>query len=495
MGSEYYLPRRLNWFSMVLCITALHFDVYFNRYAFYTISSLLAVHKNLYNKSLLYNSMSLKNIVKSNKKTRKIHQIKSHKNGWIQITIQGSPYERGYSHGKQLHHLFTRIKTILPFLIENELEMDIHEYYNIVLTKIKPQIKRLYPEFFSEMHGIADGSNTKLDFIVAWNAFLSMYSYHKVPKDRTKDASRCSAFIACGKHTKTGKIVMAHNTHSEYVSASLCNIILTIIPEKGNTIKMQTYPGFIASGTDWFLCNNGIIGCETTISQTNYMPKFGAPYFCRVRQAMQYANTLDEFSQTLLHNNAGDYACSWLLGDTNNNTIMLCEIGLHHKNIETKTDGVFYGANSAMDFELRSMETTDNTFDDLSKSSGARNARLDFLLNREYYGKLDVHSAKKILADHYDVYTSSDSPGIRTICKHSELSDESKKMPFFPHGCVDGKVIDSSMSQKMQFIGRMGSSCGRIFNVKEYLRQHPQPEYKKWGKYLTNILKREWVKL
>jgi hypothetical protein len=412
--------------------------------------------------------------------------------GWIQITIQGSPYERGYAHGKQLRHLFPRIKAILPFLIENQLEMEIHEYYNTVLTKIKPQIKRHYPEFFREMHGIADGSHTKLDVVIAWNAFLSMYSFYK---DQTKDDSRCSAFIACGKHTKTGKIVMAHNTHSEYVSASLCNIVLTIIPEKGNTIKMQTYPGYIASGTDWFLCNNGIIGCETTISQTNYTPKFGAPYFCRIRQAMQYANTLDEFSTILLHNNAGDYACSWLLGDTNNNTIMLCEIGLHHTNIETKTDGVFYGANSAMDFELRSMETTDNTFEDLSKSSGARNARLDFLLNREYYGTLDVHSAKKILADHYDVYTNSINPGIRTLCKHSELSNESKKMPFFPQGCVDGKVIDSSMAQKMEFIGRMGSSCGRVFNVKEYLRQHPEPEYKKWGKFLTNIHKREWVKL
>jgi len=203
--------------------------------------------------------MSLKNTVKSkNKKTQKNHSRKSHKTGWIQITIQGSPYERGYSHGKQLRHLFPRIKTILPFLIETQLEMDVSTYYNIVLTKIKPQIKRHYPEFFKELHGIADGSHTKLDFIVAWNAFLSMYSYHKATKDHTKDESRCSAFIACGKHTKTGKIVMAHNTHSEYVSATLGNIVLTIVPEKGNTIKMQTYPGFIASGTDWFLCNNGI---------------------------------------------------------------------------------------------------------------------------------------------------------------------------------------------------------------------------------------------
>lgn len=417
------------------------------------------------------------------------------KTGWIHITIQGSPYDRGYSHGKQLCHLFPRIKTILPFLIKNQLEMDVHEYYSIVLTKIKPQIKRLYPEFFSEMHGIADGSNTKLDFIIAWNALLSMYSYYKATKDPTKDASRCSAFIACGKHTKNGKIVMAHNTHSEYVSATLGNVVLTIIPEKGNTIKMQTYPGFIASGTDWFLCNNGIVGCETTISQINYTPEFGAPYFCRIRQAMQYANTLDEFSTILLHNNAGDYPCSWLLGDTNTNTIMLCEIGLNHKNIETTTDGVFYGANSAMDFELRSMETTDNTFEDISKSSGARNARLDGLLNREYYGKLDIPSAKKILADHYDVCTDSIDPGIRTICKHSELSTESKKMPFFPHGCVDGKVVDTYMAQKMEFVGRMGSSCGRVFSVKKYLRQHSTSEHKKWGKYLMDIQKREWVKL
>ena len=35
-------------------------------------------------------------------------------------------------------------------------------------------------------------------------------------------------------------------------------------------------------------------------------------------------------------------------------------------------------------------------------------------------------------------------------------------------GATDGKVIDSSMARRMQFEGRMGSPCGRIFRKSDY---------------------------
>ena len=65
---------------------------------------------------------------------------------------------------------------------------------------------------------------------------------------------------------------------------------------------MQTSAGLISSSSDWFLVENGIIGCETTISDINYKPIFGSPYFCRIRDTMQYANSLDECKDILLKN-------------------------------------------------------------------------------------------------------------------------------------------------------------------------------------------------
>jgi hypothetical protein len=171
---------------------------------------------------------------------------------------------------------------------------------------------------------------------------------------------------------------------------------------------------------------------------------------------------------------------------------MLCEVGLTKSNIETTTDGVFYGMNSAMDFELRSLETTDRSFNDLGDSSGARNARLNALLMDKYYGKIDLTIAKQIISDHYDSKHNKTIPSSLTVCKHSDL-DPGAKRPFYPWGCVDGKVTDSSMAQKMEFLGRQGPACGKAFFAKKFLKEHP--EYAEWKPVLRDMPTYKWTKL
>ena len=410
--------------------------------------------------------------------------------GWIHLTISGEPFERGFQHGHLLAHQFKYIHKVLVFTVKNEFNVDLDEYIQTCAKLIKPNIAKYHPEFLEEIEGIAKGAKVSVDFLVAWNALLSMYSYYD--SINANDGQRCSAFIACGRATKDGKIVMAHNTHSDYATGPLANIVMRIVPTKGHSFVMQTYAGYIASGTDWFLCDTGIIGCETTISDIKYEPKFGTPYFCRIRQAMQYGETLEEYAEIMLKNNAGDYACSWLFGDTNRNQIMLCEIGLNKSNIQTTTDGIFYGMNSAMDYELRMLETEDRSFNDLGDSSGARNARLNALLTDKYYGKIDVEIAKRIISDHYDANLNKTIPSALTVCKHTNL-DPGAKRPFYPWGCVDGKVTNSSMAQNMEFIGRQGSACGKAFLSKKYLKEHP--EYAKWKHVLRDMPTYRWAKL
>jgi hypothetical protein len=183
--------------------------------------------------------------------------------------------------------------------------------------------------------------------------------------------------------------------------------------------------------------------------------------------------------------NAGDYACSWLFGNTETNEIMLCELGLKSANIQRTNDGVFYGANSAMSFKLRSQETNDVDHDDVSTSVGARGVRLDYLLNTKYYGKIDTKTAKFVISDHYDMMTQSENMSSRCICKHSELD---ATMGYKPYGCTDGKVVDAKMSRKMEFWGRFGSACGRIYKTTNLA-----PEYKHWKPMLDDYKRTEWI--
>jgi len=251
---------------------------------------------------------------------------------------------------------------------------------------------------------------------------------------------------------------------------------------------MQTSAGFIASGTDWFVCENGIVGCESTIGDFNREPKFGVPYFCRIRQAMQYGNSLDDYAKIMQKENAGDYPCSWLFGDTKKKEIMLLELGLSVVNVQKKTNGVFYGMNSAISPQLRKQETDDHDFLDTTTSSGARNVRFHFLLYETYYGKLNVENAKTIIADHYDVLLGKDACNSRTICKHmGKDSDE-----YFPFGCIDGKVVNSEMAKQMTFWARWGSPCGRPFSVSLFIKEHPR--FKHWKEYMRDMQKYPWTK-
>jgi hypothetical protein len=423
---------------------------------------------------------------KARNKTRKNNYSNViYKEGWVIISIKGEPFERGFQHGVLLKKDFAEIKKVFELCVELEFNVSFQEYLSIVDEKIKPVILNDYPEFYEELRGMSEGfGNISIDYLIAWNAYLSLGSYFK------KSKQRCSAFIATGDATEKGDIIMAHNTHAEYFIGQIQNVIIYVYPTTGNSFVMQSAPGYIASGTDWFVCSTGIVGCETTISSIDYKPEFGSPYFCRIRQAMQYGKTLDEYADIMKHNNAGDYACSWLFGDINTNEIMLLEIGLQTSSIKRTNNGVFYGMNSSIDFNLRNTETTDNNIYDLNTSSGARNIRLNELLNNKYYGKINVSNTKKIMSDHYDVHLNKIVKNARSICKHSELNNEKGNAPF---GNIDCKIVTTEMAQKLSFMAKYGSPCGTPFHAKEFLLKYPK--YKKWKKVLKDLPVKRWIQV
>jgi hypothetical protein len=197
-------------------------------------------------------------------------EIQEVKSGWKKVYIYGEPYIRGYAHGYLLFEELKRVKIVLPFIIKDQLKITLSEYMNKNKEMIVPIVKTHYFELYEELRGISDGAkrngvNISVDYLIAWNAFLSLYSYYK-----DGNIERCSAFIACGDATENGDIIMAHNTHSDYATGQLLNIVLRVNPTVGNEFVIQTSAGFIASSSDWFISKSGIIGCETTISNINY---------------------------------------------------------------------------------------------------------------------------------------------------------------------------------------------------------------------------------
>lgn len=414
--------------------------------------------------------------------------------GWRIIKIEGDAYERGVQHGTQLADLLGLLSKNLPQIVKHEMHVSYQQYLEDVREKIRPIFLEKCGEWVDEINGICQGASRKgvaidFDTILAWNAMQSMYSfYKKLP------LTRCSAFIATGQATRDGKIVMAHNTHCDYLLAPYSKVIMYVYPTKGHSFVMQTGCGLICSSMDWFICSSGIVGCETTIGGYIKHPTFGLPYFARIRECMQYGDSLDAYVKIMEKENAGDYASCWQFGDLNTGEILLLELGKKEVNVERTRDGIFYGMNSVLNPRIRARETDDKSLLKLKTSSGARNNRLQYLLYEKYYGKIDTKNAMRVMADHYDPYMGKTRKGARTICKHVEVEPEKTRRRSYAHyGVIDGKAVDATMARKMEFMGRWGSSCGRTMNVKSYVKKHPM--YRKTAHLLEDFKAEPWIKI
>ena len=428
------------------------------------------------------------------------------KNGWTYISIKGKPKERGYAYGYLCANDFKEVQKMLTFLMMESYGMEWNHFIKEIANDFKEMTKRDFNEFYEEMEGIADGCNangckTSVDEIIAWNFYCSIPYWYSANTDsrigkQGGSPDKCSAFIAVGDWTEDGKIVCAHNSFADYIDGQYSNIILDLNPSEGHRFIMQTSPCWIWSGSDFFVTAKGIIGTETTIGGfIPYEKKFPIGY--RIRKAMQYGNSLDEYCDILLHENSGDYANSWLFGDTNTNEILRIELGLKYHNIERTKNGFFIGFNATYDERIRNLEVQNSGFYDIRRHQGARMVRLGDLMD-EHKGKINIDIAKKIISDHYDVYLKKENnPCSRTVCSHYDLdareymSQENRPKPFAPHGALDGIICDTTLAKKMSFLGRFGNSCGTPFMKDDFCKSHRQ--YEKFCPYLHDRPSEPWT--
>jgi hypothetical protein len=440
-------------------------------------------------------------------------------NGWLYVSIKGKPKERGYAYGKLVADEMKKVKKIQEFITYFDYGVKWDFFIEAAAKHFKPKIIEHFPEFYEEMVGFSEGctaggTKMSIDEVIAWNNSMTITGswFANMPEEEriavrgtaTSNTSsskeggasdKCSAFMANGDWTADGKIVVAHNNFSNFVDGQLARVVLDLKPEKGNRMLMQGFAGWIWSGTDFFVTSKGIIGTETTIGGfINY--ENNIPISCRIRNAMQYGNTLDDYVKMLLDGNSGDYANSWLFGDTNTNEILRLELGLRFHNVERTKNGYFIGFNAPYDARIRNLECVNTGFDDIRRHQGARRVRLDDLMD-EWKGKINIDIARQILSDHYDVYLHKENPCSRTVCSHYDMdareymSDPSRPKPYQPRGALDGNVCDTTMAKNMSFSLRWGNSCGIPFDKNKFCDEHREWAYLR--EYLDDRPQQPWT--
>jgi hypothetical protein len=313
--------------------------------------------------------------------------------GWIVLHIEGEPYDRGYQHGRLLAPEIAAYVRCFAAIRSPNAPADGWKHTRALVNALF--LRRYDKEYLEEMKGIADGAsaagarfnNKPIDLVdvVALNAWMEVATLDsaleatpnglegkRFPKEPAKakpptQPMRCSAFAATGKATRDGKVVFGHITMFSLYPSNFYNVWLDVKPAKGHRVIMQTYPAGIQSGLDYYMNDAGILVCETTIRQTNFDIK-GAALASRIRQALQYADSIDKAVVILGKDNNGLYTNEWLLADVKTNEIAMFELGTHKSRLRRSsknewyggTEGFYWGCNNTKDLQVR-LETLAST--------------------------------------------------------------------------------------------------------------------------------------
>lgn len=306
--------------------------------------------------------------------------------GWIILHIEGEPHERGYQHGRLMA---SEIVGYLRCFASLRSPKAPAEGWRNTRTLVNSLFLRRYDrEYLEEMKGIADGASAAgarfddrpidLVDVVGINSWAEIETLDsaleatatglegiRFPNGQPRampepKPMHCSAFAATGPATADGKIVFGHITMFGLYPAPFYNIWLDVKPARGHRVVMQTYPGGIQSGMDYYLNDAGLLVCETTIAQTRFDIQ-GMALGSRIRQVLQYADSIDRAVEFLKNSNNGLYTNEWLLGDTKTNEIAMFELGTGKTKLYRSsrnewfggTSGFYWGCNNAKDMDVR----------------------------------------------------------------------------------------------------------------------------------------------
>ncbi len=389
--------------------------------------------------------------------------------GWIVLHIEGEPYERGVQHGRLLApEIAAHLRCMAAVLGHKSPE----DAWKQARTLVNALFLRGYArEYLEEMKGIADGASgagarihgrrVDLTDVVTLNAWPEIETLEygleaaptaiegvrfglAAPKPKIPPKPmHCSAFAATGPATKDGKVVFGHITMFSLYPSNYYNVWLDVKPSKGQRVLMQSFPGGIHSGMDYYQNDAGILICETTIAQTRFDVK-GVPLASRIRQAMQYADTIEKAVAILEKGNNGLYTNEWLLADVKTNEIAMFELGTHKTRLWRSskdewyggTKGFYWGCNNTKDLQVR-LETLASTSG--RPASGVfvpSNRDLKWLkLYDEHKGKMDEGFGKL-------AFTTP------PVCAYSSL---------------DAKFTTTDMAKRLECWGLFGPPLGKTW--------------------------------
>jgi hypothetical protein len=398
------------------------------------------------------------------------------KQGFDYIHLEGTPSEIGYRHGLLLWEKVERGMASYAYLTESRygLTWDMCRIHGATFWPNIPS------EYQREIDGIVrgcqeknaknpDGAVIDRNDIVAYNAMWDIWwrssyvrSFLPFATLQPDTIHHCSAFVANGDATVNGDFVIAQSLWMPYHLSPSHGVFADVVPESGNRILMELQAGMIWSGTEFYMNGAGLIVGETTLGDAPYQ-WLNTPAFVRIRKAVQYASSIDEFADIMITNTNGAYCGDYLVADAKTNEVAIVELGSHEYEV-WRSDNDFHGScNYPWDPEVRAEMGEPEGWE---HSCFPRYTRLEQIAEK-YFGLIDNEIGKRTLGDHWDTVANEENRYHWTLCGHVENSSG------YPHGSLDGKVSNRSMVLNHEIWARFGHSCGNNFIASDHAAKNP----------------------
>jgi len=407
------------------------------------------------------------------------------KQGFDVIHLEGTPRDIGYNHARLLWEKIERGMEAYGFLTYARYSMN----WDICRLQGASYWPYVPEEYRQEINGIVegcqemnaknpDGNVIDRDDILAYNAMWDIWWRSSPPGNLlwwfpfantepiVEMPHHCSGFVAAGDATIDGGFVLSQSLWMPYYLSPSHGVFADIVPTNGNRMLIELQAGLIWSGTEFYMNEAGLVIGETTLGNGPY--RWGnTPSFVRIRKAVQYANSIDEFKNIMLTDTNGAYCGDYMVCDAKNNEASIVELGSYEYEVWRSTDGYHGSCNYPWDDEVR---------EEMGEPGGwehgcfPRYTRLQQISDM-FYGRIDTNIAKRTLGDHWDTVEEAVNPYSWTLCGHVENSSG------YPHGSLDGKVANRSMTLNFEIMARFGHSCGRNFDSADHASKNPDYAY------------------
>lgn len=189
--------------------------------------------------------------------------------------------------------------------------------------------------------------------------------------------------------------------------ANFYNVWMEVKPTTGQRFVMQTTPGGMHSGMDYSINEAGMLLAETTLDQ-GPMTEGGTPLAARIRQAQQYAGSIDEAAAMLTKNDNGLCSTEWVMGDLKRNEIALLTLAGGQSKLHRSSkaewfedaEGFYWSDNNIKEPGAR-LAATARRDGRPSASAAYVPSKRDAVWLREYRahkGQIDLDFARKLLS-------------------------------------------------------------------------------------------------